>query len=116
MAQDNTYLFSRLLYDVHRAEDITVPAAAGLSSSQLQLTIDGADYIYAINNGNLELTSPEGTEVLNGYNTTLVSLDFSRIGNGAGTDTIQITYTLESRGRDASGPVSSTVQTTVGLR
>lgn len=116
VAQDNTFILARLMYDIQRANSIIIPSAAGLQSTSMELSIGGGSYTYALNNGNLELTSPAGSDNLNGFNTIVSGLNFARIGNGGTTDTIQISYTITSRQTGKSGSESKTVQTTVGLR
>lgn len=116
VAQDNTFILARLMYDIQRADNAATPASAGQQSSSLQLTIGGATNTYSIVGGNLKLTNASGSNNLNGFNTSISNLNFTRLGNGSDTDTIKISYTITSRQSDKNGVESKTVQTTVGLR
>lgn len=114
---DERFIIQRLLYDVHRATSIAQPATPGATSSTLQLIINSTTYTYALASGNLQLTDSSGTNNLNGIDTTLSALSFTRLGNASGRDTIRVAFTITSTiKRTGTGVESKTVQTTVGLR
>ena len=94
VTQDGRFLTSRLVNDIHNARNILVPATNGSQSATMQMVIGGITYSYAVTNGNLVLTNNFGTDVLNGYNTTVSNLLFKRYGNTNGKPTVQITFTL----------------------
>ncbi|OGK10516.1 hypothetical protein A2767_04605 [Candidatus Roizmanbacteria bacterium RIFCSPHIGHO2_01_FULL_35_10] len=116
VAQDGNYLLNRLIYDVSRANTINIPNAVGVTDTSLDITIDGINHVYALNNGNMQLTVNSVVFQLNNFYTSISNLTFTRIGNDDGKDTIQLGYTVTSDIQEASGPEIKSYQTTVGLR
>ena len=116
ISQDNTYVLAKFMYDIQRADSIGIPSAAGLNSTSLELSIDGVTNTYALSNGDLQLTNSSGTNNLNGFNTFISNLRFTRLGSSSDTDTISIEYTITSRQSDKTGTESKSVSTTIGLR
>lgn len=114
--QDGRFINSRLLYDLHNAESMLIPSANGSQSATLQLVINGTNYTYAVVNGNLQLTTNNGTDVLNGYDTTVSNLLFKRYGNTGGKPTVQVTFTLTGKVQSKSGQQTRNFQTTGGIR
>ncbi|OGK25065.1 hypothetical protein A3C25_03350 [Candidatus Roizmanbacteria bacterium RIFCSPHIGHO2_02_FULL_38_11] len=114
--QDGNFLLNRFMYDIPRATNINQPNADGVTDTALDITIDGASFIYSINNGNLELTTGGTTKQLNGIDSTISNLTFKRIGNDDAKDTIQLGFTVTSKIQRTTGPESKSYQTTVGLR
>ncbi|MEI6533161.1 MAG: prepilin-type N-terminal cleavage/methylation domain-containing protein [Candidatus Roizmanbacteria bacterium] len=107
--QDGRYLIARLSYDIKRAQKSTSPTVsvaiptpgnAGQTSDSLQLTIDNAVQQYSLNgSGNLiikNMTTQEENQ-LNGSNTELTNLQFLRLGNPSGKNSITINFTLSGR-------------------
>ncbi|MBI4226098.1 type II secretion system protein [Candidatus Roizmanbacteria bacterium] len=116
VVQDGNFLLNRFSYDIAKATNVNRPSAVGTSDTTLDLTIDSANYVYALNGGSLELTINSSAYQLNGINTNISNLNFKRIGNDDGKDTIQLNYSVTSKTQRASGPESKSYQTTVGLR
>lgn len=116
VARDGRYIYTRLTYDVNRAQSVTLPANLGEISTSLVLSIDGAQYIYSVQNGNLVLTAPQGSDSLNGYDTTVSNLTFQRIGNPNGKHTFRINYVITSKVTTNGPPETQSFQTTAGLR
>lgn len=114
--QDGSFILSRLYYDISRAQSVSLPANMGDTSATLDIVINGIDYIYTINNGNLELTNTNGTDVLNSINTTISNFTVQKIGNAGGTYTIRFSYTVTGKTVPHSGPRVKTYQSTAGLR
>ncbi len=113
VTMDGQHIMSRLEYDIARATAIVTPSTLGASGSTLQLTIDGATRTYSLSTGDVLL---DGV-ALNGFATTVTSLNFLRVGNvGAGPDTIRTTLTIESEQESVRGPVTQTFTSTYGLR
>lgn len=113
--RDARFLFSRLSYDINRAQSIVSPSL-GAQGSSLQLTIGGVNYTYAQNNGNLQLTNNNGTDNLNSYGTTISNLSFRTVGNVGGKHSVRISFTLTSTTERVSGPETKNIETTIGLR
>ncbi len=123
VSQDGQYILSRLTYDIQRAQDIATPSAQALGtpSSTLGLVINdvnGTSYTYASSSGNLVVTNNLGTNQLNGYDTSLSEVSFTRLGNsGAGNkNTITFSFTLTSKTARNSVYQSRTFQSSIGLR
>jgi prepilin-type N-terminal cleavage/methylation domain-containing protein len=116
--QDGRFILSRFSYDIQRADDIVIPADLGDQSSSLQLTITGVNYIYDLNNGNLELTNDIGTNTINSSDSTISGLSFTRIGNSVANakNTVQIQYTVTSKIIRPKGLETKDYQTTIGIR
>ena len=117
--QDGRFIFSRLAYDINRAQDsagIIQPASLGATSTALQLNIDGVSYTYSLNGGNLELAEGAVTNALNSSETTVSNLSFTRLGNSGGKNTVQIEYTVTSKIIQPKGLETKDFQTTIGIR
>lgn len=116
VAEDGRYIYSRFIYDVNRADAITLPANLGDSSPSLVLTINGQTYTYASSSGNLILTDPTGSYALNGFGTKISDLQFTRIGNVSGKHTVKINFTIVSNISLHGTSEVKVFQTTAGLR
>lgn len=104
------------MYDIQRAENITMPASLGAQSSTLSLTIDGETYQYAVVNGDLQLSADSQTDVLNGSLTQISAITFQRFGNIGGKHAIRVNFTIDSRNETAAGEESKQIETMIGLR
>ena len=113
---DRLFFISRLNYDIQRATAITVPASPGSQGTTLTLTIAGQAHTYTLNNGNLTLTTPSGTNNLNNYGTRITALNFRRLGVTNGKNNIKITMTIQSRIIRPQGNESKSIDTTIGTR
>lgn len=110
--QDGNYLLNRFSYDIAQASSINTPAAAGASSPTLDITINSISNVYGLSNNNVELTNNSGTDVLNGFNTTVSGLNFTHIA----LNTVQLVFTITSKTLRANGPEVRNYQTTIGIR
>lgn len=114
--EDGQYILARLIYDIQNADSITTPASSGTSSNTLSFVSSGITYTYTLTNGNLTLTRSGDTSNLNSLDTTITSINFTRLGN-ATKPTIQVQYTIKSVASSPTGqPETRNFQTTVGLR
>lgn len=113
--RDGRFLISRLSYDINRAQSIVSPAL-GSQQATLQLSIGGVSYTYTANNGNLQLTNNNGTDNLNGFDSTVSNLSFQTLGNTNGKHTVKVQFTVTSKVTRVSGAETKTFQTTVGIR
>ena len=116
VVQDGRYIYTRLIYDVNRADSVSVPANLGDSSPILTLTINGNNFTYGINNGNLVLTTDAASYTLNSFGTSVSNLSFQRIGNVGGKHTIRIMYTISGRTNISGRYDTKSFQTAAGLR
>ncbi len=117
VTQDGRYIMSRLFYDVSRSQVILSPAAPGSTSSTLQLSIGGAIYSYSVGtNGMLTATDASGSVPLNGFDTTISNVLFTRLGNSGGKNTITANFTVSSRVTRPQGSESTPFQVTMGQR
>jgi|SRR5579859_1628601 len=116
--QDGRFLLSRFAYDIARASSVSTPASDGSSSSSLVLVIGGVNYTYSIANGNLQMVNDSGTNMLNSSETTVSNLTFLRVGNttSSGKTTVQVTFTVTSRGLENGRTQQKIFSTTTGLR
>jgi type II secretory pathway component PulJ len=114
--QDSNYILSRLSYDFSQAETVEIPAQAGSSSAMLRLMIASQLYDYSIVNNSLIVTSSGISTQLNGYDTTIDPITFTRIGEGNSNDVVRITIPIISRAKKQSGYELFTISTTLGIR
>lgn len=94
--QDNRYIQARMAYDIHRADNILTPAALGTPASSFSLDIGGVTYTYSIINNQLNLTASGNTQSLTSYASQVSGFTVTRLGNVAGKQSLQISYTLTS--------------------
>lgn len=116
VTQDGRFITTRLVNDIHNATSILTPPTNGSQSATLQLVIGGITYAYAVTNGDLSLTNNFGTDVLNGYNTTVSNPLFKRYGNTNGKPTVQISFTLTGKAVQHKGVEKLDYQITGGTR
>ncbi len=113
---DRLFISRRLAYDIARASAITLPASPGNQGPSLSLTIASQTYTYALQNGNLVLTSPTGTDRINQIGTTIPTVNFRRLGNVNGKNSINLFMTVRSRITRPQGFEEKTINTTFGTR
>ncbi len=113
---DSRYIFSRLAYDIHRANAFVSPATPGQTTSSLILDISGVSNTFFINNSNLQVINDVGKNVLNSFGTHVSDLTVKRLGNPNGKNSVQISFTITSTTQRVSGADSKNAQMTIGLR
>jgi Tfp pilus assembly protein FimT len=117
VAQDGRFIYSRLIYDINRADSASMPANLGETNDTLILNIDGENYTYYQNNSNLYIEDATGQYQLNSSETSISGLSFTRIGNNGGKHTFQINFTVTGNIPLKGGRIDSQVfETTAGLR
>lgn len=116
VADDGRYIYSRLIYDVGRAEGIIDPSFFGSTSAKLELQIDGNISTYSASNGILELVDSNGTHSLNGYGTKITNLLFTKVGSSNAHETVRLNFTIEGNVEKEGIIDIQNFQTTVGLR
>ncbi|MBI5127786.1 prepilin-type N-terminal cleavage/methylation domain-containing protein [Candidatus Roizmanbacteria bacterium] len=113
--QDARFIFAKLTSDINNANSIISPDL-GVSSSTLDLILYGIPETIRLNNNNIELITGGTTYVLNGINSRITNLAFTRLGNDLGKNTIRINLTLQSSAVVNKNPEIISLETTVGLR
>lgn len=113
---DRSYILARLSYDIARADAISTPATPGDQGATLAFTVNGQSYTYTLTGDNLTLTSASGTDTMNSFRTTIPSINFQRLGNSGGKNSVKVTYIVESIVDTPQGRESKTVDTTIGTR
>lgn len=116
---DGQYILNRFNYDIKRTKSIVSPLVGGQSST-LQVSIDSTTYTYTLTNGNLTIAS-SGAEIadqLNSTNTNVTNLNFTHLGDtqGNNTDTITISFEINSNISRQGGPQTENFKTTLGIR
>lgn len=116
--QDGNYILTRLTYDIHRAQSISIPATNSATLNNFIINIDGEDHAYDVDeNSNLILTNNSGIESLNNYNSGISAFSVTRFGNSGGVEnTLKINFTLTSRVNRISGPETKNFETNLSLR
>jgi type II secretory pathway pseudopilin PulG len=117
---DGRYILAKLIHDMNSMQTgsptndvITTPTSPGQTDSTLTFTSNSINYTYSLNNGNLQLVKGIETNNLNGIYTTISGLQFTRIGTGASTDTIRISFTVTSKVTRNAGPETRSYTTTI---
>lgn len=114
--QDSKYILSRFNADMNGAQNISVPASNGSTTSSMAIVKNGITHTYEVNGDNLQLTNNLGTFNLNSSETIIKNVTFKRIGNN-NKDTIQFKFTVESKQiRSGNRTESVNFQTTAGIR
>lgn len=117
LEQDSKYVLSRLLYDIQRAQAITLPVNLGDQGNRLDITIDGSPYSYFISGNNLMMTDNTSTYALNSNGTTVSALNFYRLGPAlTGRNTVRVNLTITSVVHSTTGVDKNLIQTTIGTR
>lgn len=118
--QDGNYIMARLMYDIERSTNIITPATPGAHGSTLQIVVDGVTNTYTLNGSNIQLTNGAGTDRLNGYDTTISSLDFKRVSTDSAItspkDSILVNITVVSQTTRRVGTESRSYQITAASR
>lgn len=116
---DGQYILNRFNYDIKRAKNITSPLVGGTSST-LELSIDTTTYTYTLTNGNITIASggAQTSDQLNSTNTNVSDLNFTHLGDtqGNNTDTVTISFDLNSNILRQGGSQSENFKTTLGIR
>jgi type II secretory pathway pseudopilin PulG len=113
--EDAQYILSRLSYDFNNATTMTTPASVGQQGSTLVLTINGQAWTYALSNGDLVLTNPQGSFILNSYLTTISQFSVTKVGNTTGKAAGRIQLSVGSRIQSASANDTVSYSTTFGV-
>jgi type II secretory pathway pseudopilin PulG len=117
LQQDSSYLISKFMYDIHQAKTISLPLHPPDKSNTLTMTVDGVTYTYATDSAkNLIMSDGSNDYQLNGYDTSVPQILFTRLGQNDIHDVIQINFIIESRVRNPTGNESQSYETTIGLR
>jgi type II secretory pathway pseudopilin PulG len=116
VVSDGRFIMARLNYDIARATAVTTPTALGDSGPTLVITVDGNTYTYDLSGSNLQLTDDTGSANLNGGGTTVSDVDFQRIGNAGGMETIRYSFKLTSTAKHDGKSDSQTFTSSAELR
>lgn len=118
--QDTRYILSKLAYDIENADTISTPSSFGVAGNSLVLTTGGSTHFYSLDgSGNLNLSVGGVPMKLNGIDTEITNISFTKIGNSSivgNKPTIKVSYTVRSRIIETSGLDEQTINTTLGLR
>ncbi|MBI2031304.1 MAG: hypothetical protein HYT08_01685 [Candidatus Levybacteria bacterium] len=114
--QDERFILQRLTFDIRRAQSINIPAAPGEQGSTLQLVIDGINYTYSLDGNDLTLNNNLGTDSINSSETAVSSINFTRLGEASGKNSLQALFTLTSNAKRRSGPEQEVFSATIGTR
>ena len=111
---DGRYIMSRITNDVHRASAVTEPATG--TNDALTLSIGGGNYRYSTASGNILLTSPLGTNVLNSVDTSISGFQVTKVGGSGDTPSFAVRITVTAKTVPVEGTQTKTYETTIGLR
>jgi hypothetical protein len=115
--QDSQYLFSRLQYDLLRADDVLQPAENGQSDDVLVLLIDDVELVYMLDGSRVSISSASSAfRPLTSPEVTASNLSFQRLGNEEGYPSIRAELTLQSTTQGTSVPETRDLFYTFGTR
>jgi type II secretory pathway pseudopilin PulG len=114
--EDSRYIYSRLAYDLMRADSIVTPASPGSSSDSLTIMLGSVFNTYSVSSTNLMLTNDQGASTLNSYGTSITNVTFTQLGPVTGKKSIQVKYTITSTIQSSSGPDTRSMETTITQR
>lgn len=114
--QDGRYILGKLMYDINRASDVSVPSQLGDTGNTLIININGSNQEYHLVNSQLQLTNNYGINILNSSETSVDSISFKRIGNIGGKNTIVLDLIISSQATPQSGKEVKNFHTAVSLR
>lgn len=114
--EDGRFILSRFRYDITGSSALDLPASVGSQGSSMTLTRGGKNYTYTVANGNLTVTDGTNEIQLNSPNSKITSINFKRLGNIGGKNTVTITYTLESVTVQSKGKEIRNYEVTYGIR
>lgn len=114
--EDSRYIYSRLAYDLSRADTFVVPEIPGSSANTLTIMVGPETYTYRLDGTNLILVNNTGEGVLNSYMTGISNITFTLLGSETGKKSIQVTYVITSTIQSSSGSVSRNITTTITER
>ena len=117
--QDGQYILNRFNYDIRQAKNVSAPPV-GTELATLELLINSITYVYTLTNGNITIasTGAQTTDQLKSSNTNASALSFTHISDtkGGNTDTVTISFTLNSNISERGSPQAESFKTTVGIR
>jgi len=116
MEQDSQYLLSKITYEIHQADEITIPISLGGQGSQLQVITSGQPISFQLNNQTLSITKNSVTSQLHSSLTQVTEFQISRLGNVDGLQAVSVLFNLESLNQTTGGAQTKQYQTTVSLR
>lgn len=114
--EDSRYIYSRLAYDLTRADSIVTPASPGVSANSLTMMIGPVVNTYSVSNTSLMLANDQGVSELNSYGTSISNVLFTQLGPVTGKKSIQVKYTITSTIQSSSGPDTRNMETTITQR
>ena len=113
--RDGQFILARMIYDIERADDVTIPASLGAQTTQLELTIGGVNYLYSISGTTLNLTRASEVIPLSSQ-IEISNFTVQRLGEVSGKHSLKLHFTATSPITETSGQESREYQTTVGVR
>ena len=104
---DSQFILAKMMNDVTDSNSLNVSGNSLILSSGT----------YSLSNGDLILTAGGVGKKLNGLDTALTSISFTRLGNLNGVPTVQIKFDIESKIIKQGNVIEKrSYQTTLGLR
>jgi len=117
LEQDMHYLFSRIQYDVARAQDLILPASNGAVETELHLNIGGNIVSYYLESDKLKILEEGSTALsLNSYGVLIDSIEFQRLANTNGKASVRVSLDLKTDENDTSLQEQQSMVSTFGLR
>lgn len=104
---------------IHKADSVTIPAAAGATSNSLTLVVNGSNVVFSVSpQGRLQIQEGVSSPVnITDNKVNIGTLTFKRVQNLSSKPTIQINMETRYIGTVTYGPNPTyNLKTTVGIR
>lgn len=113
---DGRYIMSRITYDIKRASEILVPENVGDQDSSLELVIFDEISSYELSSGDLLLVNPYGTNNINGSDSIVSDLTFTRVMQGSTATSIKVEFTVTGKAKNNVGQEVQQFESTIAER
>lgn len=114
--QDSHYIFTRLHYDINKADQLVVPHNNGDTQNNLTLAQGLDTYNYFLHDGKLKVSDGVNTINLTSPGVVVTKLSFQRLGNSDGTPSIKVETEIQAIDSSSSRPYTKELRFVLGLR
>jgi hypothetical protein len=94
--QDGHYIFAELNYEISHSLEIIEPSELGENRQDLVINSDGSEITFSIQNDSLVISQNSVAENLSSPDIKVSDLNFEKIGNDNGVDSVRISFNLLS--------------------
>jgi len=114
--QDSHYVFTRLHYDINKADQLITPHNNGDTQNNLTLAQGLNTYNYFLHEGKLKVSDGVNTINLTSPGVIVTRLSFQRLGNSDGIPSIKVETEIQALDSLSSHPYKKELKFVLGLR